>query len=84
MSPSWVHRIEGLMNLAKEMRQDDELIPLEERARILREQRDRFISLIPAEVPPTCRAVITQFFVEMYEQQTKSFTSKNGRILRSL
>lgn len=81
MHHTWVTKIEGLMRLAKEMKEDrDQCLILEFRTTTTEQERDLFISLIPDSVPPLCREIVEHFFNNLYAKET---ISKSGKVIRS-
>lgn len=62
---TWSEHVMFLIALAKDMRKDkDECLLLT--VEVLQDERDRFIRMIPEEVPATCKAVLADFFHFLY------------------
>lgn len=72
---TWIQHVESLLYLAKEMQQDQSLLS----DMALTCQKEKFISLIPIDVPPTCKAVLINHFEELYAPIRKSSQSRGTR-----
>ncbi len=77
---TWHNKLEWLLELALEMRADKEILSCN--TEILIDERDRFISLIPDEVPPVCKELIKKHLIGLYEQQTTRTKSLKGHLIR--